>query len=595
MQKLKDLARRGVAFFAAVGLLGGLGASALPAIASADSLNPLTERSLTLSSSSPGWSDVDGSSNEFVEGSTYPTYAPPNSGANGKKTGETFTFRVSSDSTVKAFTFQYCTTAAGECQAPGNDTGNAINSDRGSDNVANQQSDLNVVLGSGDTDTDGTIDNGETVAPAEISSSDWTTIQGTPAKVPARDGTQGNFVVLTPSVANSGVAGNAADTVSTGWNMTTQNLEDTSGAGAVQTGKNNYITLKNSGGTALKPGDQVKVVFYGTNDNYITNPGDDAFFVKINDYGDTTYQNFRDDYPNSGQPINVIDGGVTVANIMNESIQIQTKVLETMDFSVGIIDPDTLPASDITGGHGQCDPILTRAPGDTTSPANSLFIGNGNAENSLETGTAYDTHSFWRLSSNSSGGATVYYSGVTLSNTEGDQITPIGTTAAISHPGTEQFGLAIDHGSDTTPGHELYPVDTAKSSTDTSPSNGGALDTTVTDPAGGDWVSLVAAHASDSPSYWHNPRLYPLVPETQYGGGAGTINPDVSDPQNPIPPTAKFAFDPNANTVPAAIASEDTEVVNCVTGKMRYVANIAATTPAGIYATKINYLAAPQY
>jgi len=28
---------------------------------------------------------------------------------------------------------------------------------------------------------------------------------------------------------------------------------------------------------------------------------------------------------------------------------------------------------------------------------------------------------------------------------------------------------------------------------------------------------------------------------------------------------------------------------------MRYIGNIAATTPAGIYTTKINYIAAPQY
>lgn len=631
MYKLKEMARRGVAFMAALGLLSGIGASALPAIASADSLNPLTERSLTLSSSSPGWSDVDGSGNEFVEGSTYPTYAPPNSGANGKKTGEVFTFRVSSNATVKAFTFQYCTTAAGECLAPGNNaagngtgtitttaasttvtgTGTSFTTElgagavittvggnvytvasvtddtdltltsavttaesgvtftyRGADNVTNQTSDLNVVLGSGAT------------APAEINSTDWATISASASKIPARDQTQGNFVVLTPS--NPGVAGNTADTLNGGWSMSTSSLEDNT----TKTGKNNYITITNSTGAALQPGDQVKVVFYATDSNYITNPGDAAFFVKINDYGSTSYQNFRDNYPTNGSPINVIDGGVTVANIMNESIQIQTKVLETMDFSVGIIDPDTLTPTELTVAHGQCDPILTRVPGDTTSPANSLFMGNGTAEDSLETGTAYDTHSFWRLSSNSSGGATVYYSGVTLSNTEGDQIQPIGTTAQTSHTGTEQFGLAIDHGTDTTTlpgGLEAYPVDPSKTGTDTSPSNGGVLDTTPTTG----WVDLVASHASDSPNYWHNPRLYPLVPDAQYGSGSGTINGAT--------PTAEFAFDPNANTVPVPIASENAQVVDCVTAKMRYIANIAATTPAGIYATKINYLAAPQY
>jgi hypothetical protein len=47
--------------------------------------------------------------------------------------------------------------------------------------------------------------------------------------------------------------------------------------------------------------------------------------------------------------------------------------------------------------------------------------------------------------------------------------------------------------------------------------------------------------------------------------------------------------------IPTPIADEGNQVVDCVTGKMRYVANIAATTPAGIYTTKINYIAAPQY
>ena len=57
---------------------------------------------------------------------------------------------------------------------------------------------------------------------------------------------------------------------------------------------------------------------------------------------------------------------------------------------------------------------------------------------------------------------------------------------------------------------------------------------------------------------------------------------------------AKFAFDPDSNVIPTPIAS-GTQVLDCVTGKMRYIANIAATTPAGIYTTKINYIAAPKY
>jgi hypothetical protein len=48
-------------------------------------------------------------------------------------------------------------------------------------------------------------------------------------------------------------------------------------------------------------------------------------------------------------------------------------------------------------------------------------------------------------------------------------------------------------------------------------------------------------------------------------------------------------------SVPAVVAQESTDVIRCATSKVRYVANIAADTPAGVYTTKINYLAAPQY
>jgi hypothetical protein len=102
----------------------------------------------------------------------------------------------------------------------------------------------------------------------------------------------------------------------------------------------------------------------------------------------------------------------------------------------------------------------------------------------------------------------------------------------------------------------------------------------------------LGATLGGSPNYsalnksYHTPKLNPLVPEADYGGGSGTITSGG---------TAQFAFDSSSDTVPAPIATESTQVVNCVTGKMRYIANIAATTPAGIYTTKINYIAAPQY
>src|SRR5690606_19729233 len=115
MYTLKTIARRSTALGMAV---ADVAAAVMPAASVfADALNPLTERSLLLSSSAPGYLDTDGSGNA--------TYAPAGSGPNGKKTGETFTFTVSSSDTVEGFSLQYCTAAAGWCQAPGNNTGDA--------------------------------------------------------------------------------------------------------------------------------------------------------------------------------------------------------------------------------------------------------------------------------------------------------------------------------------------------------------------------------------------------------------------------------------------------------------------------------------
>jgi hypothetical protein len=531
MYKIKDVAKRGTALAAAFSLLAGVSTSLLPGFASADALNPLTHRSLLLSSSSPGWSYTDGSNN--------PTYAPPNSGANGQKSGETFSFNVSSTTTIKGFTFQYCTTAAGNCYGPGNDTADPGGVDDAS------HSDFNVV----------------TSTPAELTGAQYTAVSGSASGVPNANGSQGNFVVLV----------NGAISTAT-WTMTSSHVETTN-----TTGKNNYISLSSAAGQSLTANDAIKVVFFATNANYMTNPGAGAFFVKINDYNSDTVLDST----------TLVDGGVTVANIMNQSIQIQTKVLETMDFSVGTVDPDTLTPTELstaTAGartaHGQCDPVLTAvAP---ANPHNSLLLGNSSAENSLETAKTYATHSYWRLSSNSSGGATVYYAGNTLANTEGDKIAPVGVTAAAPLTGTPQFGLAIDN---ATTGNFLVDDSTPNANVkdtgvDDATTNKGSLDST----AATGWVAYQAAHAAS-----HNPQLFPLVANAQYTAGQGVF--DTTDGTI----NTQFAFDPNANTVPRAIASENTVVVDCVTAKMRYVGNIAATTPAGIYTTKINYLAAPQY
>lgn len=573
MYTLKSIGQRGSLLGAAAALVV---AAVMPVTSVfADALNPLTNRSLTLSSSSPGWSYTDGSGNA--------TYAQPNSGANGKQTGNTFAFNVSSDNTAtpaKAFTFQYCTHSAGSCFAPGNngytDNGDGTFTPKG-DSVANKTSNLNVV----------------TATPTEISSgaSFINTTTGAVTTVPNRDNSQGNFMVLD----KNGAGGTWEQ--SSGWTMTASNKEDGDPtAGMVgndgATGANNYITLKNSSGLSIPAGTAVKIVFFGTDTNYMTNPGAGSFFVKINDYSDNTLVDAN----------HIIDGGVTVANVMNESIEIQTKVLETMDFSVGTVDPTTLSDAELstaTAGaktsHGPCDGILQ---GMTPSDArNTLQLGNTSAENSLETDKTYSTHSYWRLSSNSSAGATVYYSGVTLSNTVGDQIKAIHNGDGVSdapHVGAEQFGLALANGTlannpqplSTNPGSIFavdYNVERAA----------GKLYENAADNSTNGVHSSTTTELTANASY-HSPRLYPMLPGTNYDSGAGTVNNNY-DGSGSDPINTKFAFDTTSNLIPTPMATENDQVVDCVTGKVRYVANIAATTPAGIYTTKINYIAAPQY
>ncbi|HEY8886801.1 MAG TPA: hypothetical protein VIM31_04890 [Candidatus Microsaccharimonas sp.] len=561
INKLKSIVRRGTMLGAAFAVVAATFAPA--SLTFADALNPLTHRSLTLSSSAPGWDHTDGSGNT--------TYAPPNSGANGQKTGNTFAFNVSTNSTaapIKAFTLQYCTGSAGNCTSPGNN--GHVGATRNVDSATT--TDLNVV----------------TSSPTEISGTTFTALfnttlgipvgnatNSTPATItgaPKADDTEGNFVVLTQPAAGGSWSQSA------GWTMTATNKEDGTVTLGTATGANNYIKIVNTTGAATATGDAVKIIFFGTNGNYITNPGQGAFFVKINDYNSDTTIN----------DTTLVDGGVTVANVMNQSIEIQTKVLETMDFSVGTVDPYTLVSDGTTGSalyaashlqtHGQCDPIATSLTYGQNAATNVLQMGDTTQENSLRTDKTYSTHSFWRLSSNSSAGATVYYSGSTLKNTVNDQINPIGKTASFPLRGTPQFGLAIDNAKT---GNLAVNY--------TNENNGGTgLFENGTDI---NTNGIDASTTTDTASLtgYHSPQLAPLAPTTGYADGAGIVNNEYGTV------SGKFAFDPNANIVPAPIATENAQVVDCVTAKVRYIANIAATTPAGIYTTKINYIAAPQY
>ena len=600
MYTLKSIARRGTSFAAAMALVvSSVGSAVLPAMSAyADALNPLTDRSLTLSSSSPGWSFGDGSNN--------PTYAPPNSGANGQKTGNYYDFKVSSPTTVKGFSFQYCTSPAGICNIPGNDAVRGTDTATTTDLSVNFPSALEVKSG----DFASVIDDSSAEKPIKAIPGYAGYSDGKPGGATGIGGAaaavDGNFVVMKYDT------GTSKWVQSLGWKATASKVVvNDSGTGAGDS--NNFITLtqqatdRDSDPTspfALTTGQRVRVLFFATDTNYITNPGQGAFFVRMNTYSDYTAGT-----PDTLSADDIIDGGVTVANVMNQSIWIQTKVLETMEFSVGTVDPNTLSSvrtgetdsdgTDATGTselddaygnvlgngkrkHGTCDRILGNITPD--KPTNVLKLGDASNDYSLSTQDTYSTHSFWRLSSNASAGATVYYSGHTLTNTVGDEITPINNgngTKTAPIRGLEQFGLAmantdgIDHTGSAGPDNTQGDVSYAQEGT----------------YENGNDVGKTSVHASVATDVngnvaWHTPKLYPLVAEPNYNSGIGDINGT---------PTTQFAFNKTSDTVPVPIAKESTQVVDCVTGKMRYMANIAATTPAGIYTTKVNYIAAPQY
>jgi hypothetical protein len=539
MYKLKNAVKRTSAFVAATGMVLGLVTSMVPAVTFADALNPLTERSLMLSSSSPGYHYLDGSGNS--------TYAGPGTGNNGQKTGETFGFKVSSNTTdtpvdgdvaldkpIKAWTLQYCTKPAGDCTAPGN---------YGAQHPTTT-SNLDVHYSSPVAGTDFAIRTGGT---------DWAT---------------------------------ATPITMTGWNMHTERLADHDApayddpnttdddtGNTASTAEKNFIVLANDTSTLqLNSGTKVWIKFFADDDDYITNPGKGAFFVKVNNYSESDYTG-ADDLFNTGTGANagkllpdtddnIIDGGVTVANVMNDSIWIQTKVLETMYFSVGTTNPDT-----VSGAHQNCDAITAN---------DAIKMGDTTAEDSLAVQQTYEAKSYWRLSSNSSNGATVYYAGNTLANTNGDKIDPIGGNkigtvgwtpsynAAKSKAGGEQFGLAID-----TRGYSA-PIDGAGIDTGNAPGDGFSANT----------IFPLVAQTDDSADGDPGNMDYSL--------GGGTV-------QNDGGGSAKFAFDDDSLNDPKPIASESTDIVHCATARMRYIANIAPDTPAGVYTSKINYIASPQY
>lgn len=162
-------------------------------------------------------------------------------------------------------------------------------------------------------------------------------------------------------------------------------------------------------------------------------------------------------------------------------------------------------------------------------------IALGDSQNTLDIATAYDDYSYYRLFTNAASGVTVAYQGNTLEKGT-DNINPA-TGEQQSTVGSEQFGLAQD-----ADGNGVTGVDS---------SYGAAGQITL---------------------------------NTAYDQGDGTIT-NLG--------TARFSFT-ESQTTPTPIASATT-YVTCDTVAVRYIANIAPTTPAGTYTTTIVYSAVPLY
>ena len=251
--------------------------------------------------------------------------------------------------------------------------------------------------------------------------------------------------------------------------------------------------------------------FGGLTSDYITNPSTDnqSFFARIQTYTDNAYAT-KGDYG-------------SVAASTAQQIDITAKVKEVLNFSVAA------NASNVTAPGASCSPLTT------SGTSGDMKLGDSNGV--LSFNTPYDAHSYFRLSSNTNGGVTVYYSGDTLKNGTTNSIAATGTTAVASTPGTPQFGLGIDS-SDATPN-------------------------------GYNFTSGLTAAA-------------------QYASANGTLG-TVGTPGS-----ALFAFDTGSKTTPVVIASA-AGPVGCNTGSVRYVGNISTSTAAGIYTTTITYIATGVY
>jgi hypothetical protein len=306
----------------------------------------------------------------------------------------------------------------------------------------------------------------------------------------------GLTAVNVAAVTKGGTATGTFNIDTTTNNPTVTNYGTCNGATTTRT---NCVLIKAASGVLQTGTPTFTFAYGGGGSDYITNPTTDnqTFYARIIVFSDIAYTT-------------IVDNGAVAASTAQQ-IDITAKVQEKLNFSVGAtyLAPTTacLPFND-TGAVSLGD------------PTNGV----------LDSATAYDAHSYFRISTNALNGTVIKYSGDTLKS-GANSITAL-ASETISTPGTSQFGLGLNTGS--------------------------------------------ANHSFTS-----------LVADTGYDEANGNINPVTA---------AKFNYATGSVTAPVTIATAPTSTpITCDTGDVRYIGNVATTTPPGIYTTTVTYLAIPTY
>lgn len=196
---------------------------------------------------------------------------------------------------------------------------------------------------------------------------------------------------------------NATQASGTGYFATDDNSCDGSGVG-----RTNCILISDPG--TFGAGTSITLVF-GSSGSWIKNPtANGNFYVRILTFSDNTFTTLVDDG--------------AVAGSVNEEIDITARVQEKLNFSVSGVYGAPNSACDALTGSG------------------AILLGD--SQGILDSGVTHIDSSYFRLSTNASGGTLVQYSGDTLKTAGGDLITALTTTPAAAATNTQQFGLNVD-------------------------------------------------------------------------------------------------------------------------------------------------------